>query len=136
MHYFLFAIIVLSGLSIFEKFSMGNLVAPTTYLFFFYIFFMINFVVLHWYRFGLMEVKKEMVKYGQLYILGAVFSVLAAVTYLGALVLVPVTLVVPLRRVSTLFTTIVGGRIFKEKNYGMKIIACIIMLAGGYLLLR
>jgi bacterial/archaeal transporter family protein len=136
VHFLLFAIIVNAGLSIFEKVYVVNYTTPATFIFFFYIFFMINFVIMHWYRYGLGEVKEEFMAFGQKYLLGAVFTVLATVTYLLALVVAPVTLVVPLRQVSTLSTTVVGGRFFKEQNNAMKVVACIIMLAGAYLLLR
>jgi drug/metabolite transporter (DMT)-like permease len=136
IHYFLFAIILAAGLAIFEKYAMTSLLTPVTYLFFFYIFFMINFVIMHWYQFGLDELKQEFIQSSPKYFLEGLFSVLAGVTYLFALVVAPVTLVVPLRRASTLFTTIIGGRMFNEKNSVMKVIACCIMIAGAYLLLR
>ncbi|MDD3481065.1 MAG: DMT family transporter [Patescibacteria group bacterium] len=43
-----------------------------------------------------------------------------------------VSLVIPIKRTSTLVSTIVGGEILKEKNLLRKIIACIVMILGIY----
>ena len=135
MHYLLFSIIVFAMLAVFEKYYITNFVQPLTYFFFFFIFTALNFLFLHWYRFGLKEIRRELSMNYAGYIFGGIFSVGAAVTYFVALMYVPVTLVIPLRRSTTLFTTLLGGRMFKEENSGMKALACGIMILGAYLIL-
>ncbi|MBU1975695.1 MAG: EamA family transporter, partial [Nanoarchaeota archaeon] len=135
MHYLLGAIIAFALLAVFEKHFVTNLVQPLTYIFFFWIFISMNFVFLHWYRYGLSEVRQEIGKGLKWYVIGGIFSVLASITYLIALSHTPVTLVIPLRRSTTLFTTLIGGRMFKESNNHMKIAACIIMILGVYLII-
>ena len=45
-----------------------------------------------------------------------------------------VSLVMPVKRMSNLFTVILGGNLFKEKNLTVKSIACAIMLAGLFVI--
>lgn len=45
-----------------------------------------------------------------------------------------ISLAIPLRRLSTLFVTVIGGELFHEHKLFQKMIACLIMLAGSYLL--
>ena len=47
---------------------------------------------------------------------------------------VVVSLVMPVKRISNLFTVILGGNIFNEKNLIMKSAACIVMLAGLFVI--
>ncbi len=46
-----------------------------------------------------------------------------------------ISLAIPLRRLSTLFVTVIGGEFFHENNLFKKTLACIIMLVGIYFLL-
>jgi len=66
--------------------------------------------------------------------LAAFFTVLADITYFYALSLTLVSLVLPIKRISTLFDTIIGGELFKEKHLLHKGLACLIMLLGIYLI--
>lgn len=45
-----------------------------------------------------------------------------------------VSLIVPIRRVSSIFVILAGGEIFHEKSIIEKILSCIIMLVGAYLI--
>ncbi len=45
-----------------------------------------------------------------------------------------VALVIPIRRVSTFFSALIGGTFFKEKNIVHKLAACLIMLAGVFII--
>jgi len=45
------------------------------------------------------------------------------------------SLAVPLRRLSTLFVTVIGGELFHEHNIFQKTLACLVMLVGSYLLI-
>jgi len=46
-----------------------------------------------------------------------------------------IALIIPIKRTSTLFTTIFGGKLFHEKNLSVKILACIIMVWGTVFIL-
>lgn len=54
------------------------------------------------------------------------FTILSAISLPGALV----SLIIPLRRTSTLFSAFFGGLLFHEKHLGKKLFAAGIMLAG------
>jgi len=61
--------------------------------------------------------------------LGSVFCALTAVS------MAYVSLVVPVQRMSTLLSTIVGGELFHEHHLLTKTMACSVMLVGVYLIL-
>jgi drug/metabolite transporter (DMT)-like permease len=65
-----------------------------------------------------------------------IFSFLSAIFILKAISMpsVLVSLVVPLKRVSTVFTAIIGGFIFGEKHLIRKFFSILIMLIGIYLI--
>jgi drug/metabolite transporter (DMT)-like permease len=46
-----------------------------------------------------------------------------------------VSLLIPLKRISTLFSTLIGGKIFHEENILRRSLACVIMLIGAVLIL-
>ena len=46
-----------------------------------------------------------------------------------------VSLVIPIKRLSTLFSTILGGKLFNEHGLYHKVIACIIMIAGASMII-
>ncbi|MFO8016612.1 MAG: DMT family transporter [Candidatus Woesearchaeota archaeon] len=46
-----------------------------------------------------------------------------------------IVLVVPIRRLSTLVSAFIGGEIFHEKALKLKLTACVIMLAGAYMVI-
>jgi uncharacterized membrane protein len=65
-----------------------------------------------------------------------VAALLADLTYFAA-VAIPTTAIViliPLRRLSTFISTILGGSVFKEKNIVYKGLICLVMIVGVYLL--
>lgn len=51
-----------------------------------------------------------------------------------AMTLVPVSVLIPIKRSSTLFATILGGKLFHEGHYVQRTIACAVMLAGVILM--
>ncbi|MFH1589978.1 MAG: hypothetical protein ABIB43_05410 [archaeon] len=53
-------------------------------------------------------------------------SYLLAVATPGA----AISLIIPIKRTSSLFTTLIGGKLFHEKNLLIKILASIIMIWG------
>lgn len=63
----------------------------------------------------------------------SIFTVLYRLFEMKALVLAPVALVSGIKRTSSLFTTVIGGEIFHERNLGRKIVASIVIVAGTIL---
>jgi len=46
-----------------------------------------------------------------------------------------VSLVIPIKRMSTLISTVVGGELFGEEHLLRKSVACLVMIAGAYLII-
>ncbi|MCJ7450329.1 MAG: DMT family transporter [Candidatus Nanohaloarchaeota archaeon QJJ-9] len=46
-----------------------------------------------------------------------------------------VSLVVPIKRLSTLIATVIGGELFREDRLLHKVVACIVMIVGAYLVI-
>ena len=117
-----------------EKYLTG-LATPFTILIFLDIFIAINFLAVYFLKFNHnVNLKEGFRKYGYFIALAAFFTVLADITYFYALSLTLVSLVLPIKRISTLFDTIIGGELFKEKHLLHKGLACLIMLFGIYLI--
>lgn len=57
-------------------------------------------------------------------------------TQIEALTLAPVALVLSVKRLSVFFVTLVGGKIFKEKNLTKKLIATAILIVGALLIIN
>src|SRR3989344_4108549 len=80
---------------------------------------------------------KHSIKYGGYWlIISAIVILISDFTYFLA-VAIPgtfISLIIPLRRLSTLFSTILGGAIFHDKFIVDRIVLCLFMLVGVYLL--
>lgn len=92
----------------------------------------VNFLIFDFIRFGKDKLFADIRHDGKLAFFASASDILMILLQYIALSIpgVMVSLVIPLKRTSTLFTTIAGGRLFHEKHLGMKIFACFIMLAG------
>lgn len=64
-------------------------------------------------------------------VVGSRFAQQYAVSLPGVLI----SLVVPIKRLSALFTTIIGGELFHEKNILRKSVACVVMIIGAVLII-
>lgn len=76
-------------------------------------------------------------KFGKYWILiSAVTILLSDYTYFSSVAIqgTLISLIIPLRRVSTLFSTILGGALYHEKFFVDRVAVCIFMLMGVYLL--
>ena len=64
----------------------------------------------------------------------AFFSLLSGLLYLFALTKVYVSYAAPLKRISTLFVTLAGGKLFAEADMSRRLWACVIMIVGAFML--
>lgn len=72
---------------------------------------------------------------GKWIILCAFLAVLATFFYYKTLTLTLVSLAIPIKRLSTFFSTVIGGRLFHEKGLFLKGIACLVMISGAVLMI-
>lgn len=107
-------------------------------LFFFYLFTSIIYIITVIYKRDYIEIKNLLKLQNLSIIIGiTVFTLIADITYVIAAA-IPTTLIVlliPLRRLSTFISTLVGGRFFKEKNILYKGGICLMMILGVYLII-
>ena len=118
-----------------EKFIIAQ-TDPVTLLFLIYLFTAFILTVYHTMAYdGISGVVNGFKKHGKGIFLVAIFATLSNLAWFYAISASFVSLVLPLKRTSTLFATIGGGRFFKEKHLMQKSIACAVMIVGVVLIL-
>ncbi len=121
--------------SICDKFVL-NYVTPYTYILVMHLFIAINFIVLiNLFYGGFKDISIGFRHAGKSIFLIALFTITYRLLQAWAVSLTLVSLVIPIKRLSTLFSTLAGGKIFHEKGTKKRVIACIIMLVGAYLII-
>ncbi len=139
IHYVVFAVIGFSFTALFDKIiitkvTMGNIFS---YSVVFYIFIGLNFIFLDVFRFGWKDVVFSIKTKPFYTILSMMFHTISIFFYLTCLAIpgVMVSLVIPIRRGSSFFTTIIGGNIFHEGRILQKSMASLIMILGACLII-
>lgn len=86
---------------------------------------------------GFQDVKHSLINGKYWIIISAITILLSDLSYFSAVALegTLISLIIPLRRISTLFSTILGGAFFHEKFILDRVSLCIFMLMGVYLIL-
>ncbi|MCK5107861.1 MAG: EamA family transporter [Nanoarchaeota archaeon] len=138
--YFVYILIAMVGGSIsavLDKLILKE-IGHYSLLFFFYLFTSIIYIITVIYKRDYIEIKNLLKLQNLSIIIGiTVFTLIADITYVIAAA-IPTTLIVlliPLRRLSTFISTLVGGRFFKEKNILYKGGICLMMILGVYLII-
>ncbi|MFH0890360.1 MAG: EamA family transporter [Candidatus Aenigmatarchaeota archaeon] len=134
-HFVILSAILYAISSLFDKIILDQ-TTPITYLILVQIFISINFMFLISFRYknGLKPVINAMKSWRSISLI-SLFTLLGRIAYMFAASLSFISLAVPVKRMSSLFTVIIGGTSFKEKNIDRKIIATIVMLIGIYLII-
>jgi drug/metabolite transporter (DMT)-like permease len=116
--------------------SLGvHVVDPISYVFIAQLFICFNFIILSVvYYDGLSDIKVTFSKNIHWIFIIAIFSVGYRVLQAQAMAVAFASLVIPIKRTSTLITTIFGGRMFHEEGLGLKIIGTVILLFGACLI--
>lgn len=132
--YILVSILIASSTAVLDKYILGFLDA-FTFIFVIQICVLFNLLLLmYFFQKGLKPIKIGLKKAGFLIFIVAVLSVSKRILIAQAISMTHVSLVIAIMHLSTLFTVILGGQLFHEKNINRKIIASIIMLAGVFLI--
>lgn len=134
VHFIFIAICLYALSSNIDKHVISNLgVDKFTILFFIHLFIAINYLILiSVYHGGIKEIISGIKKSGKFIAIIAVLITISRLLFLEAISLAYISLVIPLKRLSTLYVTIFGGTFFHEKGVKLKIIGCIIMLLGVF----
>ncbi len=131
IHYIFVALILYSISSVCDKFVLNNGVDPTSYIVIVHFFLCINFIVMiNLMHDGFKGIAHGIKNAGIWILLVAVFTVTYRFLQINAMSLAYVSLVIPIKRLSTLFSSIIGGSMFHEKGLPIKLMGCIIMIWG------
>ena len=137
MHFIIFSLLIGGVGNIITRIVI-NKTDVWTALFFLFFFSSINTLIFQFTRYkGMRDIIYVLKTNGWLVLLVVLTTIVSNITYFTALAM-PTTflaLVIALRRIGSLFTTIIGGEIFHESRLVIKSIACIIMLAGVYFII-
>ena len=134
-YYIILALTLYSFCSILDKFIL-NTVSPLTYIPIIHFFIALNFIVLiSIFHNGFEGIKHGIKNAGKWIFLVAVLVTGYRLSQAQAVSMTYVSLVIPIKRMSAFFVTVVGGKIFHEKNLAKRTLACIIMLIGVFLVI-
>ncbi|PLX20382.1 hypothetical protein C0584_06030 [Candidatus Parcubacteria bacterium] len=138
--YFLYILVSMVGSSfsaVLDK-HIARKVDYFTLIFFYFLFSALMCFLIIVIKKEFQEIKNLLKKKNIAIVLLVAGATLMADIFYFAVVAIPSTLIVliiPLRRLSTFITTIIGGNIFKEKNIIYKGAVCLVMLVGVYFIL-
>lgn len=135
-HYVILSVLFFSFSAMFDRIVLLKYSTPLKFLAVVWIFIAINFFIFHSIKYGgYKEIIYTIKKTKHQVILAGAFAFLATYFYYMAASLTYIALVVPIKRLSSLSTTIVGGEIFHEKHLLHKAAACIIMIIGATIII-
>lgn len=133
--HFIFLVLFLLGIgSLFEKYIIDFYLEPLQFLFIFFLFLTLNYFLVVFFKNGTKGIKNSFKKAKKDSFFSALFWNLEILFYFMALQLQMLSLVMPIKRLHTIFTTIGGGAIFKDRGLYLKAVACIIMFVGVLLI--
>ena len=134
--YYIFLALILYGFcSIFDKFILRT-VSPLTYIPIVQFFIAINFIILICiFHNGFEGIKHGVKSAGKWIFLVAILVTSYRLFYAQAVSMTYISLVIPIKRMSAFFVTAVGGKVFHEKNLVQRTLACVVMLAGAFLVI-
>ena len=137
--YVLIALLLFTVTSIMDRFLVNDLRLPVnTFIGFQHVFYAFNFLIIYLIKNKNLSVEKSVFNKSLMLwiILIAALTVGYRYTQISAVTLAPVALIIAVKRISVFFSTIAGGKIFKEKNLIRKAAATAIMIVGALLLLK
>ncbi len=133
IHYIFLALGSYSVSSVMGKYVLGY-VTPITLVFLEQLFVALIFLgILYAGYDGFRGIGHGIKKVGWWILLMAIMTVSYRLLQAAAIKMTYVSLVMPIKRLNTLFATIIGGKLFREHGLYQKIAACIIMIIGAIL---
>jgi uncharacterized membrane protein len=130
--FMLVAIFFYALCAVFDKLVLKE-ADPYTYFSITFLILSVHYLIIQFIKYdGLKDIKHAFVKGKHLIFIVALLMLFADIFYYKA-VAIPgamVSLIIPLKRMSTLVATVVGGRLFHDHNLLHRMVACGIMVAG------
>lgn len=124
------AAFVLSISQTFDKHLISAGIDPFTYLFWIWLFINLNFLVLHLLRYRWHGLRVDLVRDWRWLGLAAAALFAQMVCYYLAVAEGPITLILPINRLSALGLILVGGKLFHEHGLGRRAVAVGLMITG------
>jgi len=136
IHYIFFAMFFFSIEAVLNKNILTNHTNPLLFVFYFYIFVFFNFLLISFFKYdGIKQIKRGLRHAGNWVFTVSLIMVVSGLLLVTAVSLGKVSLVISIKRMGTVFTTILGGGLFHDKHMKVRIICSLIMFAGAYLIL-
>ncbi len=130
--FMLIAILFYAMCAIIDKIVLKT-VDPYTFLSVTFGILSIHYIAIQFLKYnGMKDIKHAFTKGKYLIFIVALLMIFADIFYYMA-VAIPgamISLIVPVKRLSTLVATLIGGRMFHDHNLAQRAVACIIMIAG------
>jgi len=134
IHHMIFALVILSFMQAMDRFILSNILDPLSYLVLLLFFASINLSLLEIYKYGFAELKKDVVENFWTFGLLSILFLFMAIFHLIAVSLQNVSLVIPIKRISSLFIALFGGSFFHEEGIKVKLLGGFITLIGVFLI--
>ncbi|MBW2964108.1 DMT family transporter [Candidatus Woesearchaeota archaeon] len=134
--YMMIALLFYAFCAVIDKLVLAE-ADPYTFLVVTYFVLTVHYLVIQFLKYdGLKDIKHAFVAGKYLTFIIALMILFSDVFYYEALAIpgVLVSLVIPIKRMSTLVATVVGGRLFHDHNLLHRMLACLIMVAGVVLI--
>ncbi len=138
-YYIISALVLFTASAILDRLLLTSYkFPPENFMAFQQLFFAFNFLVLFLFKRKESDIKKIVSDKNLILwiILIAALTVSYRYTQIEATKIAPVALVLAVKRISVFFSSVGGGKIFKEKNFIVRTSAAAIMIAGTLLLLN
>lgn len=133
--YLIMAIMLLASVALLDKLILSYKVSTVSLLFFSQLMLALITLITLFITEKWKGVKRAYTIKGGWVLFAAILKNLGNLAYFQAVSLTLVSLVMPLRQLSSFAAAIIGGTIFKEKNILKKSLACLIMVGGVILLI-
>lgn len=134
LHLLFLSLVIYAISSVAGKYAL-SFSDPITLLFLMQLFISIIFIFyVSLRRNGPADIKAGFRRAGWIIAVIAVLTVSYRVLQWKAMALQYVSLVIPIKRLSTLFSTVIGGEFFNEEGLLQKAVACVIMILGAALI--
>jgi drug/metabolite transporter (DMT)-like permease len=135
--YFIFLALLIYGFcAVFDRMLLTKFaVEPLTYIAFVHVFIAFHFLVLMtFFHDGIKGIKFGIKNAGPWLFVIAILTISYRLAQMEAVKMAYVGLVLPVKRMSALFTTVIGGGIYHEHNLLRKVVSCMIMIVGVLML--
>lgn len=130
--FMIFAIFFYSICAVLDRIVLRS-VDPYTFLSFTYFVLSLHYLMIQFYKYdGLKDIRYAFVKGKYLIFIIAFLMIFSDIFYFMA-VAIPtamISLIIPVKRMSTLVATIIGGRMFHDHDLVWRIVACGVMVVG------